>query len=315
MMAVILQDHADQNRLVFAVVRGDMEVNETKLANSIKARSLRPATEDEIAASGAVPGYASPIGVKNALIVVDDLIPAAPNLVAGANEEGYHLQNVNYGRDYQADLVVDLTEAREGDACPRCKNALEIKRGVEVGNIFKLGTYFSEPMGCYYLDELGQSKPVVMGSYGIGVGRLLACTAELHHDDQGLVWPITIAPYHVHLIVLRGKGDAGTLETAERLYTDLQAAGIEVLYDDRQETPGIKFNDADLIGLPVRLTVSERAAKSGGVEYKRRDRSEREVIPHDQVIARVLQEISDLFAQIDEQVEAALRNIELEGEL
>jgi prolyl-tRNA synthetase len=276
-----------------------MEVNETKLANAIKARSLRPATEEEIIASGAVPGYASPMGIKAALIVVDDLIPASSNLVAGANESGYHLMNVNYGRDFQANLVVDLVEARDGDPCPQCGTKLSMARGVEVGNIFKLGTHFSEPMGCYYLDEQGRSKPVVMGSYGIGTGRLLACVVEKHHDEHGLIMPISISPYQVHLIVLRGKGDSSTLETAERIYVGLQQAGIEVLYDDRQETPGVKFNDADLIGVPIRLTVSERALQSGGIEFKLRDQSEREILSQDSLLQHIRRTIANLYDQID----------------
>jgi len=169
MVAAIIENQKPRSQLVFAIVRGDMEVNETKLANAIKARALRPATEEEIIASGAVPGYASPMGVRGAVVVVDDLIPASPNLVAGANELGYHVLNVNYGRDFQADLVVDLVEAREGDLCPQCDTKLRMVRGVEVGNIFKLGTHFSEPMGCYYLDDQGRSKPVVMGHMVLGL--------------------------------------------------------------------------------------------------------------------------------------------------
>jgi prolyl-tRNA synthetase len=173
---------------------------------------------------------------------------------------------------------------------------------VEVGNIFKLGTHFSESMGCTYLDADGQTHPVVMGSYGIGVGRLMACIAEEHHDEYGLVWPISVAPYPVHLVVLAGKGSNETLETAEKLYADLQFEGIDTLYDDRAESPGVKFNDADLIGLPIRLTVSERALKAGGVELKRRDLAEREVIPFDQVLPRLKVEIAALQSQIDQSI-------------
>jgi len=298
MMAAIPEGKETNEKFIFAVVRGDMEVNETKLANAIGAKELRPATEAEIEATGAVPGYASPVGLKGALIVVDDAIPTSPNLVAGANLDGYHLRNVNFGRDYQAHLVVDITAASEGDACPQCGTPLRTVRGVEVGNIFKLGTRYSDAMGCTFLDKDGQEKPVIMGSYGIGSGRLLACVAEEHHDDQGLIWPVTVAPYHVHLISLVGKGDPGTQQAAEDLYDRLQAAGIEVLYDDRQETPGVKFNDADLIGLPVRLTVSERALKQGGVEHKRRDQPEKTVIPHGEVIPFVQAELARMRLEI-----------------
>jgi len=292
--ASILQDGEMLERLIFAVVRGDMEVNETKLANTINGRNLRPAREDEIKAAGAVPGFASPVGLKDTLVVVDDLIPRSPNLVAGANEDGYHIRNVNYERDFQADIVGDIAAAQDGDACPECGTPMRAVRGVEVGNIFKLGTHFSDALGCTYLDAQGVSRPVVMGSYGIGTGRLLACVAELHHDVAGLVWPITIAPYQVHLVVLIGKGDSNTVEIAESLYADLQEARIEVLYDDRLESPGVKFNDADLIGIPIRLTVSERAIKSGGIEFKRRDLDERIVISGSDIIARVQKEIANL---------------------
>jgi prolyl-tRNA synthetase len=302
MMATIPEKDELKERFVFVVVRGDVEVNETKLANAVRARSLRPATEDEIYSVGAVPGYASPVGLKNTLVVVDDLIPSSPNLVAGANELGYHLLNVNYGRDYQADLVVDIAAAHEGDGCPVCGSSLHETRGVEVGNIFKLGTRYSEAMGCHYLDAQGQPNPVVMGSYGIGIGRLLACIAEQHHDEAGLIWPITIAPYPVHLVLLVGRGSNETREIAERLYTQLASAGLQALYDDRLESPGVKFNDADLIGLPIRLTVSERAMKSGGVEFKRRERIEREIVPFDSVIQKVKSEIHALTTEIEQEV-------------
>ena len=270
-----------EERFVFAIVRGDTEVNETKLAALIHARALRPATEAEILQTGAVPGYASPVGL-NVEVVVDDLIPSSPNLVAGANEAGYHLRNVNYGRDYQAAYIADIVAAQEGDACPQCGSALKSVRGVEVGNIFKLGTHFSEALGCQFTDQSGVEKPVIMGSYGIGVGRLLACIAEEHHDSFGLVWPISVAPFQVHLIGLTGKNiGSKTLELTETLYSALCDAGIEVLFDDRPESPGVKFNDADLIGLPIRLTVSERALKQGGIEYKRRDQSEKLILPLD----------------------------------
>ncbi len=302
---------ADSSRLVFAIVRGDMEVNETKLANVLQARSLRPATEEEIRLAGAEPGYASPIGIKQGggdkgkgiLVVVDDLIPNSPNLVAGANEAGYHLRNVNYGRDYQADHIADITAARAGDGCPSCGAPVRTARGVEVGNIFKLGTRYSDSLGCTFQDRDGQEKPVIMGSYGIGVGRLMACAAEAHHDEHGLSWPISIAPFQVHLVQLAGKKGAspasGEVEiVAERLYNELLQAGVEVLFDDRNESPGVKFNDADLIGLPLRLTVGERGLQQGGVEYKRRDSTDKEVIPFGEAISRVKAEIAAEQAEI-----------------
>jgi prolyl-tRNA synthetase len=285
-----------EERFIFVVVRGDMDVSENKLVNVIKARDLRPATELEIKAAGAVPGYASPIGLKDVLVVVDDAIPQAPNLAAGANEDGFHLINVNYGRDYQASIVADIVAAQAGAPCPECGSPTKMERGIEVGNIFKLGTRYSEALGASYLDPDGKARPLVMGSYGIGSGRLLACIAEEHHDEHGLIWPASIAPYHVHMVLLAGKAKqdgtrSGAVETAEKLYQELQAAGIEIFLDDRQESPGIKFNDADLIGLPIRLTISERALAQGGVEMKLRSQPEKRIIQMEEIIAVIRSEL------------------------
>jgi prolyl-tRNA synthetase len=292
-VATVAEGQGDVERFVFAIIRGDMDVNETKLANAVRARDLRPAREDEIRRAGAVPGYASPVGLKHALVIVDDSIPASPNLVAGANEDGYHLLNVNCGRDFQAGIVADIALAAEGHACPECGARLRAARGVEVGNIFKLGTRYSDALGCTFLDRDGKPRPVVMGSYGIGVGRLLACVAEEHHDERGLVWPVTVAPYHAHLVALKGGEDA-----AERLYTALGESGVEVLYDDRAESPGVKFSDADLIGLPLRLTVSQRSLREGGAELKRRHEAGLAVVPLDDVVSRAQSEIRALESAI-----------------
>jgi prolyl-tRNA synthetase len=272
---------------VFAIVRGDTDVNETKLANALKARELRPATDEEIRTVGAVPGYASPVGLKNVRVIVDDLIPQSPNLVAGANEDGYHLRNVNYGRDYAAAIVADITAADAGDACPKCGAALRISRGVEIGNIFKLGTRYTQAMGATFLDEAGHQHPVIMGSYGIGVGRLLACIAEEHNDEYGLIWPPSVAPFPVHLVVLPSKKDSRPPEIAAELEAALTQAGLEPLFDDRPESAGVKFMDADLIGLPVRLTVSERSMREGGVELKMRSTGESAIIPLPSVVGEV----------------------------
>ncbi|MFQ5610763.1 MAG: proline--tRNA ligase [Anaerolineae bacterium] len=293
LVATVTEGEQDVEKFIFAVVRGDMDLNETKLANAVKAKELRPAREEEIRAIGAEPGYGSPIGVRNAVIVIDDLVAASPNLVAGANEEGYHLLNVNHGRDYQADIVTDIVVAEEGYACPECGGPLRAARGIEVGNIFKLGTRYSDALGATFLDRDGKARPVIMGSYGIGVGRLLASVAEEYHDEQGLIWPVSVAPYHVHLVALR----AGE-EAAGRLYETLRAEGVEVLYDDRDETPGVKFADADLIGVPLRLTVSKRSLERGGVELKHRAGKESVIVPVDEVVARVKTEIASLFDQI-----------------
>ena len=292
-VATITEGQQDVSKFIFAVVRGDMDLNETKLANVVKAKDLRPAHEQEIRQVGAVPGYASPVGLKDVIVVVDDSIPESPNLVAGANEEGYHLLNVNYGRDYQASIVADIAVAEEGAACADCGQPLRSARGVEVGNIFKLGTRYTDSMGCTYLDKEGKSKSVVMGSYGIGVGRLLACIAEEHNDERGLIWPITVAPYQVHLLTLKGGEEA-----ADSLYTTLKSNGIEVLYDDRDESPGVKFNDADLIGIPIRLTVSKRSLQQGGVELKFRQEPAPLFVPLEEVPQRIKAELTALETAI-----------------
>ncbi len=307
MVATVPEGEQPVEKFVFAIVRGDMELNETKLTNALKAIELRPATDEEIEAIGAVPGYASPIGIsaKNkyltVITVVDDLIPESTNLVAGANETGYHFLNTNYGRDYKADIVADITAAGDGDGCPRCGHPMRTVRGVEVGNIFKLGTRYSDALGCTFQDRDGKEKPVIMGSYGIGSGRLLASVAEEHNDEWGLIWPITVAPYHVHLVMLPHKKDDGTtLAAATQLYEDLQAAGIEVLFDDREESPGVKFNDADLIGLPIRVTISSRGLNDGVIEIKRRDqeKSEKRLVPLEVAVATLKAEKEFLEAKI-----------------
>jgi prolyl-tRNA synthetase len=254
----------------------------------VGALELRPAREEEIRDAGAVPGYASPVGLSQGeqaatgpgfLVVADESLAASPNLVAGANEEGYHLRNVNLGRDFQADIVADIAAAQPGDACSRCGAPLRAERGVEVGNIFQLGTSFSEALGATYLDREGKARPIVMGSYGIGVGRLLACIAEQHHDESGLIWPASVAPYPIHLVAL-----AGGLEAAGELSASLAQAGLEALFDDREESPGVKFADADLIGLPLRLTVSRRSLDRGGVEFRVRRTGETTIVAREETV-------------------------------
>ena len=285
-IATLTTGEEQKDRFVFALLRGDMELNETKLANAVKANALRPAMEEEICSVGAEPGFASPLGIRNALVVVDDLIPVSPNLVAGANQVGFHLRNVNYGRDYQAEIVADIASADDGAACPQCGHAMNSQRGVEVGNIFKLGTRYSQSTGCTFSDENGKEKLVIMGSYGIGLGRLLACIAEEHHDDKGLQWPASISPYPLHLLTLFGK-DSPVREKADSVYEMLTSSGFEPLFDDRQESPGVKFNDADLIGLPIRLTLSEKSLALGGLELKLRNSAEKTIIPIADVIDQV----------------------------
>ncbi len=268
-----------EGRLITAIVRGDMDVNETKLANAAKAADLRPARTDEIEAAGMVPGYASPIGARDTFVVVDELVARSSNLVAGANRTGFHLRNVNVPRDYTPDLVADLSNAREGDGCLTCGAPVILRNGIEVGNIFKLGTKYTVALGAEYLGEDGGRHPIVMGSYGIGVGRALACVVEAHHDAKGIAWPAEVAPYAAHLVSLGAAKDPHVAEVAGRLHDLALEAGHEILWDDRDESPGVKFTDAELLGMPVILTVSPRSLAAGGVEVTARATGERSIEP------------------------------------
>ena len=297
-------EFADENqpdKLIFALTRGDFEVNETKITNAVNAKELRQATEEEISRCGVVPGYASPLGIKDAIVVIDDIITETTNMVVGANEENYHLKNVNYDRDFKPDTIADISSAKKGYACPECDAPLNSNRGIEVGNIFKLGSRYSESMGCKFLDPNGEEKYVIMGSYGIGSGRLLQCVAEERNDQKGLIWPITVAPYQVHLIVIPGKDDVQNIrEKADRVYHELQNTGIEVLFDDRDESPGIKFNDSDLIGLPIRLTISSKSIKNGGVEIKLRREKDYSFVSFDELNQLVKDKIQLLFKELND---------------
>jgi prolyl-tRNA synthetase len=279
-----------QSQFLFVLLRGDLEVNETKLLNAIGGGELRPAGDEDILAIGGVPGYASPIGLKvrdtlegdGLLVVADDSIHTRSAFVSGANEAGYHFTGVNYPRDFEVTLITDISQADTGHTCPRCGGTLQAQTAIELGHTFKLGTWYSEAVGATYLDAEGESYPIVMGSYGIGVGRLMAAIVETHHDAHGVIWPRSVAPYQIHLVALGP--DANVMDEAEALYQRLSAAGHEVLYDDRDERAGVKFNDADLIGVPLRLTVSGRSLAAGGVEAKERHKDERVIVPMDELV-------------------------------
>lgn len=273
---------SESEALVVAVVRGDKTLNETKVANAVGASGLRPMTEEEIVSIGCVPGYASPIGIgERTIVLVDPIVAASPNLVAGANDAGYHLRNTNAGRDYIATQTVDITATSEGDPCPDCGSPLVTERAVEIGNIFRLGTKYAEAAGARFLDENGKEQPIVMGSYGIGIGRLLGCLAEEYADEKGVSWPASVAPFDVEIVAL-GTGDV--LEQATAFYGALTAAGYEPLLDDRDERAGVKFADADLIGAPARVTVSARSLAAGGIEVRAGRGGEASVIPHDELL-------------------------------
>lgn len=295
------EDARGRERLVAGIVRGDMEANPIQVQNLTGALDLRPAHEDEIAAAGMTPGYASPVGIEPgaAIVVVDELAAASPNLVLGANEPDRHLRNVCSGRDFEPDLVGPIAAVHEGAPCAECGTPLRMTRGVEVGNIFQLGTRYSEGLGAFYRDEDGTERPVWMGSYGIGVGRLLACVAEEHRDERGLALPVSVAPYHVSLVSLARSAE--TVDLVERLYEELLAAGIEVLYDDREDaSAGVKLTDADLHGLPLRIVVGERARKAGGAEIKPRREEEVEVVAFEELAGVAREKLHPLWAALDQ---------------
>ncbi|MDA0365501.1 MAG: proline--tRNA ligase [Chloroflexi bacterium] len=258
---------------VFAVVRGDLDVNEIKLMNALGVSDLRPMLDAEVAAHGLVAGYASPIDAPRGVEIVADLsIPSSPNLVAGANRADAHLRNVNYERDWTAGTVADIALAQPGHRCPRCEGGtLQTGRGIEMGHVFRLNYTYTDPMDVSVLGADGKPVTPTMGCYGIGLGRIVAAAVEQHHDDKGVAWPASIAPYDVHLVGLGLDRDEDVRVDADRLYDELTAAGIEVLFDDRGDSPGVKFNDADLLGMPIRLTVSSRNHKAGVVELQLRD--------------------------------------------
>lgn len=274
-----------EGRLIFCMIRGDIEVNEVKLINVLGGGLLRPATDDEIRSSGAVPGYASAINLKVApgldgdglFVIADESIQSGGNFVVGANDDGYHFTGANSPRDFGVTQLTDVAQADTGHKCPQCGGRIEARRGIEVGHCFKLGTRYSKATDATYLDENNEPQFIHMGSYGIGLDRLMAVIVEFHHDDDGIIWPDNLAPYDVHLLTL-GKGEAIAQE-GDRLYILLKDAGLAVYYDDRDASAGVKFKDADLIGIPWRVTVGGRSLAQGGVEVKRRDESERQLVP------------------------------------
>ena len=267
-------------KLIFVLIRGDFEVNEAKLKTLLGLPEIKFATDEQILDAGTVPGYASPVGIDQSKItlVIDPSIAGTANLVVGANEGGYHYKNFNYGRDLTGGIVADVACVRAGDPCPVTGEPLEFHHGIEVGNIFQLGTKYSEPMGCTYLDKDGKSQTMIMGCYGIGVGRTMASVVEDSHDDYGPIWPMSIAPYQVQVCALNPDKE-GVGAAAEKLADELSALGVEVLLDDRGEKAGSMFSDADLLGVPFRMVVSPKSLANGMVEFRLRSCRDTELIP------------------------------------
>lgn len=274
---------------VAAFVRGDRELNMTKLINAlaIPEHAIEFADEHEMGkVTGSVGGFTGPIGLHDCKIVVDSELVGQKNLVAGACETDYHTKNVNYGRDYKGDLVTDLKLLTAGDACPVCAAPVKLARGIEVGQVFKLGTKYSASMGAYFKDENMKDQVMIMGCYGIGVTRTLAAIVEQHHDENGIIWPISVAPYHVMVTVVN-INDEAQMAVAESLYQQLLAQGAEALLDDRKERPGVKFKDADVLGIPIRITVGKKAAE-GAVEFKLRRAQENQELSVEEALEKAL---------------------------
>ena len=278
--------YATGDEVIVVTVRGDLDVNETKLRNALGGTEPRLASPEEVREAGLVAGSASAVGLSGIRVVADDSVKLGANFVAGANKQDYHLRNVNFPRDFQADVVADIALAQEGYLCARCHDPMVTRRGIEVGHVFKVGTRYSEAFGALFPDESDRQRPIIMGCYGIGVGRLLAAAIEQHHDDDGMVLPAAIAPYDVWLVALNVEKE-DVAEAADTLYKALTDEGIQVLYDDRQESAGVKFNDADLVGLPVRLVVSPRNLRQNAVEVKLRSEGEAATVALDQAVVRV----------------------------
>jgi len=254
-------------KVIFAVIQGDHEVNETKLLNLLNAEKLETLTNEQLLLMGLAVGYVSPIGIEDVYTIVDPAVVRSKNMIVGANKEGFHLINVNYGRDWKADLETDITLVKAGDQCPNCPEKLILRTGIELGHIFKLGTAYSDTFDVKYLDNQGSEQLAVMGCYGIGVERVLAATIEANSDEKGIIWPKEITPYQLHIVAINSEDleIQKVLKKAKEIAND---SALTFLIDDRDESPGSKFKDADLLGIPIRLTISPRSLEKGGVEFK-----------------------------------------------
>ena len=284
-------------KIILCVIRGDLEINEIKLKNYLKVKELFFAEEDDLKKAGIVPGFATPVDLNGVRVIVDESVANSTNLVAGSNKKDVHTKNINFGRDFTSEEVIDIASVKEGDSCPECGGKLTVKRGIEVGNIFKLGTKYSKAMSATYLDENGKIHDMIMGCYGIGVGRLMASVVEVLSDEKRIVWPISIAPFEVELIGVAIDKDEKIKNIAEDIYKKLIENNFEIIYDDRKASPGVKFNDADLIGCPIRVTIGDRSLNNGGAEVIV-NKEEAKIIPIEKVTQELLKIKDDLYSKL-----------------
>jgi prolyl-tRNA synthetase len=289
--------YSSEGEIIFVVIRGDLEVNEVKLKNLLGGKETRLATELEIIEVGTVAGWASAIGIKNAKIISDTSVVSESNFVAGGNMKDLHILNVTQPRDFNPGLIADIAVTQPGHQCIKCGHPLKTRRGIEVGHVFKLGTVFTDKLDANYLDNDGLQQSMVMGCYGIGVGRLLAAAIEQNHDEKGIVFPSTISPYTVSLISLNNH-DPSVQEVADSLHSQLEGMGVDVLYDDREESPGVKFNDADLLGFPVRIVVSPRNLKNNQIEIKIRNADQSQTIPVTEAAIKIIEIVNAQLSNI-----------------
>jgi len=285
-------------KAVLCLIRGDLEINEIKLKNYLGVKELIFAEDEMIQSSGMIPGFASPVGLEKVRVVVDESAANSTNLISGANKVDFHIKNVNYGRDYTSEEVVDISSVEDGESCPVCGKPLRLTRGIEVGNIFKLGTKYSKAMKASFLDENGKSEDMIMGCYGIGVGRLLASVIEVQEEVNRIIWPISIAPFEVEVIGLALEKNEDVKKTAFDTYEKLKKEGLEVIFDERKFSPGFKFKDADLIGAPIRVTIGDRSLKNGGAEVQV-GAAEKSIIPIDNLVSELMRIRDRLYKELD----------------
>ena len=280
--------------LIMCVIRGDIDINEIKLKNYLKVAELSFAEEHDLKKAGIVPGFASPVGLKNIRLIIDESVVNSSNLVSGSNKINYHTKNINFKRDFYSNEIVDISSVKENEKCIKCGHSLKIYRGIEVGNIFKLGTKYSKAMNANYLDKNGKINNIIMGCYGIGVGRLMASVVEVLSNENRIFWPITIAPFEIELISLTTDKDNNIKKISDDIYIKLQNMKFEILHDDRKVSAGFKFNDADLIGSPIRVIISNKSLKNGGAEVIINN-NEPQIISIDKLISELVKIRENLF--------------------